>query len=124
MGSNNDKTHPGRQVTSVTKAAASFLLAAAFKEAPGLRWPGEEGRGAARKPGSSPPRCVTRSAFPLSLPGAVGARRGCDAAVVFIGSQAVVRRERERRPTEPGAPGGRRSPALPSLPLPSAALLA
>lgn len=60
---------------------ARFLLAAAFKEAPGLRWTGDEG--GARPPGSA--RRVALRSAPLA--GAAGARRGCDAAVVFVGSR-------------------------------------
>lgn len=67
--------------TGTRPPGASFLLAAAFKEAPGLRWTGDEG--GACPPGSA--RSVAlRSAL---LAGAAGARRGCDAAVVFVGSR-------------------------------------
>lgn len=74
---------------------ASFLLAAAFKEAPALRWTG--GEGGARPPGSA------RSVAPRSAPlaGAAGARRGCDAAVVFVGSRGRGV-GRARRPMELG----------------------
>lgn len=71
-GSGGDGTRP---------PGASFLLAAAFKEAPGLRWTGAEG--GARPPGSA--RRVALRSAPLA--GAAGARRGCDAAVVFVGSR-------------------------------------
>lgn len=96
--------------TGTRPPGARFLLAAAFKEAPALRWTG--GEGGARPPGSA--RRVALRSAPLA--GAAGARRGCDAAVVFVGSRGRGA-EVAGGPWSWGTPGRRRSPARPrSLP--------